>query len=186
MSREQLNQEAGAKMDRAIQSFRAEMAKMRTGRASLSVLDDVRVEYYGQPTSLNAVATLGVPEPRLITITPWETKLIPEIERAIIKANLGLSPVNDGKMIRLPVPSLTEERRRELVKLLKKSAEDARVSIRHARREFIDGLKSLEKSGQLTEDELKKDQQTAQQMTDKAIEEVDQALGKKEAELMQV
>jgi len=142
---EPLFQKSKAGMEKALEAFQKELSKMRTGRASLAVLDHVRVSYYGQMAPLNQVATLGVPEPRLITIVPWEPKMVAEIEKAIVKANLGFSPINDGKMVRLPIPPLTEERRKDLVKSMKHHGEEGRVSIRHARREAMDELKKLEK-----------------------------------------
>lgn len=186
MSVDQIISDAKQKMQNTVESFRAEIARLRTGRASLNVLDNVRVDYYGQKVPLNQVATLGVPEPRLITISPWDAKQIPEIERAIVGANLGLSPVTDGRVVRLPIPPLTEERRKELIKSLKKHAEDARISARHTRRELIDSLKALEKSGKITEDELEKQEATAQKLTDSCIETIESGLAKKEAEMLQV
>lgn len=179
-------QQADANMKKALEALQKEISKLRTGRASISVLDDVRVEYYGQQVPLNQVATLGVPEPRMITVSPWEQNLIPEIERAIIKANIGLSPVNDGKLLRLPIPALTEDRRKDIVKVLKKHAEEARVSIRHARRDMIDGFKSLEKAKEMTEDEVKKATQDAQKLTDDFTAKVDSIVEKKEQEIMTV
>lgn len=174
------------KMEKALQAFHHELSTLRTGRASLAVLDMVRVDYYGQPTPLSQVATLGVPESRLITVTPWEKNLIPEIERAIQKANLGLSPVNDGKLIRIPIPALDEERRRDLVKVIHKHAEESRVAVRHVRREIMDELKKREKAGVITEDESKKGANEVQKFTDEYIKKVDASAVKKEAEIMEV
>lgn len=183
---EPLFQKTKAGMEKALEAFQKELSKMRTGRASISVLDHVRVSYYGQMAPLNQVATLGVPEPRLITIVPWEQKMVAEIEKAIIKANLGFSPVNDGKMVRLPIPPLTEERRRDLVKSMKHHAEEGRVSIRHARREAMDELKKLEKDHKITEDDSKKESVRIQKVTDEYIAKLDAALAKKEEEILTV
>lgn len=174
------------KMEKSLEAFQQELSRLRTGRASLAILDDVRVESYGQLMPLNQVATLGVPEPRLITITPWDASLIPSIEKAIEKAQIGVSPVNDGKMIRLPIPSLTEERRKELVKKIKQYAEESRVAVRHGRREALESAKKSEKEGGLTEDESKKLSHQIQSLTDDVIKRIDQAVSKKEAEIMQV
>ncbi len=173
-------------MEKSLEAFQQELSRLRTGRASLAILDDVRVESYGQLMPLNQVATLGVPEPRLITITPWDASLIPSIEKAIEKAQIGVSPVNDGKMIRLPIPSLTEERRKELVKKIKQYAEESRVAVRHGRREALESAKKSEKEGGLTEDESKKLSHQIQSLTDDVIKRIDQAVSKKEAEIMQV
>lgn len=174
------------KMEKSLEAFQQELSRLRTGRASLAILDDVRVESYGQLMPLNQVATLGVPEPRLITITPWDTSLIPSIEKAIEKAQIGVSPVTDGKMVRLPIPPLTEERRRELVKKIKQYAEESRVAVRHVRREALEGIKKSEKERGLTEDESKKLSHQIQTLTDDVVKRVDQAVSKKEAEIMHV
>ena len=173
-------------MEKALEAFQRELSRLRTGRASLSILDEIRVDYYGQMTPLSQVATLGVPEPRMITISPWESRLIPEIEKAVEKANIGLTPINDGKMVRLPIPQPNEERRRELVKNIKNHAEECRVAIRHARRESIDKLKKLEKEGKIAEDDSKKGSHDVQKLTDDFTAKVDQMAAKKEQEIMQV
>lgn len=185
MSQEVINQ-AKTKMENALDAFHREMSKMRTGRASLSILDEIRVDYYGQMTPLNQVATMGVPEPQLITVTPWEQQMLGPIEKAIEKANLGLSPMNDGKMVRLPIPPLTEERRREIVKLIKGHTEESRVAIRHARRDAIDEFKQLEKDGEITEDDSKKLAEQTQKLTDDYIKKIEEAFQNKEQEVMQV
>lgn len=174
------------KMEKAIGALQVNLGKLRTGRASLAMLDSVRVDYYGTLSPLNQVATLAVPEPRLITIQPWETNLIPAIEKAIDKANLGLNATNDGKIVRLPIPQLTEERRREIVKNLKAMAEETRVSIRHVRKEANDLLKKLQKDSQITEDDLKRATDTVQKTTDDCIAKVDQTVEKKEKDIMTV
>lgn len=178
--------EAKAAMDKAVKALKKEMTKVRTGRASTSLLDDVRVDYYGVPTPLSQVATLSAPEPRLITVQPWEKNLIPEIERAIFKADLGLTPSSDGQLIRLPVPALTEERRREMVKIIKRMGEDAKVSVRNARRDANDTLKLLEKEKEITEDDLKRSEKDVQQLTDEFVGTIDSVVQNKEREVMEV
>lgn len=182
---DQILSEPRKKMEKALESFQNELGRLRTGRASLSLIDHVRVDYYGQMVPLNQVATLGIPEPRLITIAPWESPMIAAIEKAIEKANLGLNPVNDGKLVRLPIPPLTEERRKDLVKMIKNSAEESRVAIRHSRRDAMDLAKKLEKEGKISEDDSKKASVQIQKLTDDFIAKIDEASGKKEKELMQ-
>jgi ribosome recycling factor len=177
---------AKEKMEKSLQMLRSELAKVRTGRASTSMLDDIRVEYYGNPSPLNQVATLGVPEPRTLTISPWDASLIPVIEKAIRTSNLGLTPANDGKLIRLPIPPLTEERRRDLVKGVKKQGEESKVAIRHVRREAMDELKDLEKEKKITEDEHKHLGSEVQKLTDQFVAKVDETLVHKEKEVMEV
>ena len=181
-----VQREASANMDKAIKALRRDMSRVRTGRASVSLLDDVRVDYYGTPTPLNQVATLAVPEPRLITVQPWEKNLIPEIERAIFKADLGLNPSSDGQLIRLPIPALTEERRKEMVKLVRRMGEDAKVSIRSARRDANDTLKMLEKEKEITTDEQKAGEKDIQKLTDDFVTNVDEVIKTKEQELMEL
>ena len=178
--------EARAAMDKAVKALRKEMTKVRTGRASTSLLDDVRVDYYGVPTPLSQVATLSAPEPRLITVQPWEKNLIPDIEKALFKADLGLTPSSDGQLIRLPVPALTEDRRREMVKIIKRMAEDAKISVRNARRDANETLKMLEKEKEITEDEQKRSEKEVQQVTDEFVTTIDTVVQNKEAEVMEV
>lgn len=178
--------EAKQKMDKSLEALAHELGKLRSGRATTALLDDIKVDYYGTPTPLNQVGTLGVPEPRLLTVTPWEANLISAIEKAISTADLGLTPSNDGKMIRIPIPPLNEERRRDLVKMIKKYGEECRVSIRHHRREAMDQLKALEKAKEITEDEQKQLGAEVQKLTDQHIEKVDESLEHKEKELMEV
>ena len=173
-------------MEKAIESYRYDLSKIRTGRASLVLLDGVKVDYYGAPTPLNQVATLSVPEAKMIVIQPWEAKLIPEIEKAIQKSDLGLNPSSDGKVVRLTIPPLTEDRRRDLVKMVKKMAEDVRISIRNARREALELLKELEKEHEISEDDMHKHQKNIQTVTDEYIEKVDQIAAKKDKEVMEV
>jgi ribosome recycling factor len=174
------------KMEATIEVFKKEIASIRTGRASLALLDGITVDYYGNQMPLNQVATLSVPEPRLITIQPWEQKIIPEIEKAIMKSDLGLTPTNDGKTIRLAIPPLTEERRKELVKVVKKRAEESRVALRNIRRDVLDEIKKLQKEKNLSEDEVKRWNEEVQKITDTYIKKVDELLSHKEKEIMEV
>lgn len=173
-------------MDKSVDALRREYQKVRTGRASTGLLDDVRVDYYGTPSPLSQVATLAVPEPRTITLQPWEAKMIPVIEKAIMNANLGLTPANDGKVIRLNLPPLTEERRKEIVKQLKKMAEDAKVAVRNIRRDAIDDLKKLEKEKKISEDDLKRAEKEVQDATNVYVVKIDEVLAHKEKEVMEV
>ena len=174
------------RMVKTIDTLRREYSKIRTGRASTSLLEDIKVDYYGNSSPISAVATLAVPEARTITISPWEPKLIPVIEKAILNANIGLTPSNDGRLIRLILPALTEERRKDIVKDLKKKAEEDRIALRNIRREAIDKLKKLEKDKKITEDELKKSEKDVQDATDKHVAKVDEVLAHKEKEVMEV
>jgi len=174
------------KMEKAVLALRGELTKIRTGRASTSLLDEVRVDYYGTPTPLNQVATLSAPESRLITVAPWDASIIPAIEKSIIAANLGLTPSNDGKIVRLPIPALTEERRKEMVKLVKKDGEDSKIAIRHIRREALDEIKALEKGKKITEDDEEHLEKEIQKLTDDYVQKVDQTLSSKEKEVMEV
>ncbi len=182
----QLKKRLAEKMDATIEVFRKELASVRTGRASIALLDGITVDYYGNQTPLNQVATLTVPEPRLITIQPWEQRLIPEIEKAILKSDLGLNPTNDGKLIRLAIPPLTEERRKELVKVVKKRAEEARVALRNIRRDVLEEIKKLQKEKNLSEDEVKRWNEEVQKITDSYIKKIDEMLNHKEKEIMEV
>lgn len=175
-----------AAMVKALESFRRDLSKVRTGRASLALLDDLRVDYYGTPTPLNQVAALAVPEPRLITIQPWEKSLAGEIEKAILKSDLGLNPSSDGQLIRLAFPPLTEERRKEMVKQVKRLGEDAKVVVRNARRDANDALKKLEKDKDISEDELKRGEKEIQDLTDDYVARVDKVIADKEKDLMEI
>jgi ribosome recycling factor len=177
---------ASAGMTKALESFKRDLSKVRTGRASLSLLDDIKVDYYGTPTPLNQVGSMAVPEPRLITIQPWEKNLIGEIEKAILKADLGLNPNSDGQIIRLVFPPLTEERRKEMVKQVKRMGEDAKVGIRNARREANDTLKRLEKDKAISEDDLKRGEKEIQDVTDEFVSRVDSVIEEKEKDLMEL
>ncbi|MBU6161913.1 MAG: ribosome recycling factor [Myxococcales bacterium] len=172
--------------DKAYTKLTRELGRIRTGRASANMLDEIRVDYYGSPTPLSQVATIKVPEPRMITISPWDRSVMKDIEKAILASDLGLNPNNDGTLIRLVVPPLTGERRTELVKTAKKVAEDARVAVRGARRDANEMLKSLEKDGDISEDDLHRSLTRVQELTDKAIEHVDGLVARKEAEILEV
>jgi ribosome recycling factor len=174
------------KMTASIEAYRRELTRVRTGRTSLSLLDGIKVESYGAQMPLNQVATLTIPENRLIAVQPWDPQVIGAIEKAIQKANIGLNPVNDGKVIRISIPQLTEDRRKELVKQVKKISEDYRVTVRNHRREAIDILKAQKKDKEISEDDLFNLQDKAQQETDKFVKEIDQIMAEKEKEVMEV
>ena len=178
--------DAKQRMHASVETVLRELATMRTGRASLSMLDGIRVEYYGNPTPLNQLGNLGTPDPTLITVQPWDPTLLPAIEKAIRTSDLDLNPQNDGKIIRIPIPSLTEERRKTLVKHAHKHAEEGRVAIRNVRRDVNDHLKKLLKDHQVSEDDEKHAVAEVQKLTDQHIEEINTALKKKEAEIMEV
>lgn len=173
-------------MEKTINNLHQELGSLRTGRASITILDKVKVDYYGTSTPVNQMATLSVPDSRLIIIQPWDVNHLPSIEKAIIASELGLTPTNDGKVIRINIPPLTEERRKELVKTAKKMAEDARVAIRNARRDANDELKRLEKEKTLSQDELKKAQTQVQEITNKYIKNVEEILSHKEKDITEV
>ncbi len=174
------------RMDKTLEVLRKDLAGMRTGRASLSILDGIMVDYFGTPTPINHLATLSVPESRLITIQPWDPKAISEIEKAIQKSDLGLNPSNDGKIIRLAIPQLTEERRKEIVKLVHKRGEEAKISLRNIRRDGNDEIRRLEKEKHLSEDDTKRSLDEIQKITDSYIKKVDEIVSRKEAEVLEV
>jgi ribosome recycling factor len=174
------------KMEKSIQGLIGELKKVRTGRAQVSMLDGIKVNYYGTPTPLNQVSALSTPDARSFLISPWETSILKEIEQAIVKSDLGMSPMNDGKVIRLKVPELTEERRKDLVKNIKKICEDSRVAVRHVRREANDQLKALLKDKAISEDDNKRQQDEVQKLTDDYIKKIDTLAADKEKELMTV
>lgn len=171
---------------KAIEAFRRELGRVRTGRANLAVLEPVRVDYYGTKSPLNQVASLSIPDARLIVIKPWDKSTLPDIEKAINLAEIGLTPQSDGEVIRLPIPTLTEERRKDLVKQTKRMAESAKVSIRNHRRDSNDFIKELEKSSEISEDEKKKGLDRTQKETDAAVVKIDEILSEKEKEIMEV
>ncbi len=178
--------EMAEKMEKSVDSFKKELSKVRTGRASISLLDGISVDAYGSPMPMNQVATMTIPESRMIAIQPWDPQMVPAIEKAIMASNLGLAPANDGKVIRLTIPQLTEERRKELVKQVRKVAEEFRVSIRSIRREAIDILKQQKKDKEISEDDLFKLQDDAQKETDTYVKEIDAVTEHKEIEMMEV
>jgi ribosome recycling factor len=173
-------------LEKAVVAFRKELAKVRTGRASTALLEGILVDYYGTPTPLTQLAGLSAPEPRLLVIQPYDRSAITNIEKAVLKADLGLNPANDGKIIRLPIPELTEERRKELVKHVKKIAEEFRVSVRNHRRLAVEKTKEMSKKKEITEDDLKQSQDRIQKMTDEFVSRVDKVLKAKEDEIMEV
>lgn len=173
-------------MKKQIQALEKSFSKVRTGRASISLVDGIRADYYGTPTPLNQVASLSVPESQLIVIAPWDVSAIGAIEKAIQRSELGLMPSNDGKVIRITIPPLTGERRKELVKVVKKMAEECKVKIRNSRRDVNNDLKELKKEGDLSEDELFRAQEEVQKITDDYIKKADQVLAAKEAEIMEI
>ena len=175
-----------ARMEKALSDLQHEMASIRTGRASVSILDQIRVDYYGTPTPLNQLANLHVPEPSLITIQPWDVSQIGPIEKSIRVSDLGLNPANDGKVIRLPIPPLTEERRKELVKKLHAAAEHHRVSVRNIRRDGNEAVKKLLKDKKITEDEDKRAHDEIQKLTDGYMGKIDQAAKTKEKEILEI
>jgi ribosome recycling factor len=182
---EKVYQETRDKMEKALEALKKDFSRVRTGRATPTILDGIRVVYYGSPVPLNQVASVAVPDSRQITIQPWDLKAIGDIEKAILKSELGLNPINDGKIIRINIPSLTEERRRDLVKVTKKMAEEARVVSRNIRREANEALKSLKKDKAISEDDLFKAQDEVQKITKETIERVDKIGEEKEKEIMQ-
>lgn len=186
MSVKTLIADAKQRMNASIETIRRELASMRTGRASLSMLDGVRVDYYGTPTPLNQVGNLSTPDPTLIQVQPWDVKLLGVIEKAIRSSDLDLNPQNDGKVIRIPIPPLTEERRKGLVKNAHKHAEEGRVAIRNVRRDVNDHLKKMLKSHEVSEDDEKQAMAEVQKMTDQHIEQINEILKKKESEIMAV
>ena len=178
--------DAKTRMNASVETVRRELAAMRTGRASLSMLDNVRVDYYGTPTPLNQVGNLSTPDPTLIQVQPWDAKLLGAIEKAIRQSDLDLNPQNDGKIIRIPIPQLNEERRKLLVKNAHKHAEEGRVAIRNVRRDVNDHLKKLLKSHEVSEDDEKLAMAEVQKMTDQHIEQINETVKKKETEIMAV
>jgi ribosome recycling factor len=183
---QELKRKTDDRMHRAVEALKKEFSSIRTGRASLALLDGIMANYYGTPTPLQQLASLSIPESRQIVIQPWEQKIIPDIEKAIMKSELGLTPANDGKLIRLSIPPLTEERRKQLIKIVRKKAEEAKVVIRNIRRESNEEIKKLEKEKHLSEDDVKKSQDEIQKMTDAIILKVDEVLQHKEKEIMEV
>ncbi len=171
---------------KAQEALGRQLGKLRTGRASLALLDGIKVDYYGQPTPLNQMASLSVPEPRLIVIRPWDRNGVHAVERALLTSDLGLTPTTDGEFIRIPIPTLTEERRRDLVKLARTYAEDCKVAIRHARRDANDMLDAFRDDGEVPEDDAVRGKKRVQELTDEGIKKVDEILARKEKDIMEV
>ncbi len=177
--------ETDRKMDKAVQAFERDLAHVRTGRASAALLEGITVDYYGTQMPINQVASISVPESRLLTVQPWDANVLPDIEKAILSSDLGLTPSNDGKIIRVNIPPLTEERRKDLVKIVKKMAEESRVAVRNCRRDAIDKLKGQKKNKEISEDEMYKLQDEIQKLTDDHVKTIDQILQEKEKEIME-
>lgn len=173
-------------MEKAVAALKKDLATLRAGRAHASLLDRVTVEYYGTPTPINQLGSINTPDPRTLVIQPWDKSVLGDIEKAILKSDLGLTPANDGSVIRISLPPLTEQRRLELVKMTKKFGEDARVAVRNVRRDANDEIKKMEKSGEISEDEARRHQEDIQKTTDRFIAEIDKVLAAKEAEIMEV
>jgi ribosome recycling factor len=178
--------DAKRRMEGAVSALAAEFSSVRTGRASTGLLDRVTVDAYGTRTPLNQLATIHAPEPRLLTVQPYDRTIISQIEKAIMESDLGLTPSNDGQLIRLPVPQLTEERRKEMVRLVHKMAEEGRIAVRNVRRDVLNDLKRSEKDGDLSRDELKGAQDEVQKLTDAEVKAIDELMGRKEAEILEV
>lgn len=182
---ESIYAETRESMEKSVTALQRDLKRLRTGRASLSILDGIKVDYYGTMTPLNQMATLAVPESRLITIQPWDMSMIKEIEKALLKSDLGLTPSNDGKIIRIAIPPLTEERRKELVKVVHKMCEDYKISLRNIRRDSNDLLKIMKKDGEISEDDLYKAQDQVQKITDEQIKLIDACFKDKEKEILE-
>ncbi|MDO9464567.1 MAG: ribosome recycling factor [bacterium] len=182
----QIISQAEDKMKKSIEAVKVELATIRTGRASASLVEHIMVDCYGSPAPLNQVAGISVPETQLIIVQPWDKNIISDVEKAIIKANIGLTPINDGKVLRIPVPSPTEERRKELIKIVKKIGEEGKISIRGIRRDTIAEIKNLQKNGQVPEDDAFRDEEHIQKITDQHIGQIDEVVGNKEKALMAI
>ncbi len=183
---DKLLKEMNMRMDKTGHVFRDELAAIRTGKASPALVENIMVDYYGTATRLREMAKIAIPEPRLIVIQPWDPSVVPSIVKAINQSALGITPVNDGKLVRLPIPELDEERRQELVKTVRKMAEDARVAVRNIRREQNEELKKLQKDGTITEDDLHREEKSVQDATNGHIRKIDELLAHKEKEIMEV
>jgi ribosome recycling factor len=186
LKRETFLNDLRTKMEKSLEALKKEISRVRTGRASLAILDGIRVNYYGVPTPLSQVASLSIPESRTITIQPWDSKIVGEIEKAIQKSDLGLTPLSDGKIVRIQIPPLTEERRRELVKVIRRMEEDCKVALRNIRRDGNEILKKAKKEKEISEDEQFKLQEEVQKMMDKSIEKVTEIVEAKSKEIMEV
>jgi len=182
---EDVKQEAKDLMDKAIESLKRDFNRVRTGRASITLLDGIRADYYGQPTPLAQMASLSAPEPRLLVIQPWDSKSLEAIEKAILKSDLGLTPQNDGRVVRLSIPALTQERRKDLAKTVRKMGEETKVAVRNARREANEMLKEYKTEGEISEDDSRRGQAEVQKLTDDFIAKVDGLLNEKEKEILE-
>ena len=185
MSSEEVFGSADAKMRKAVEVLKHELATIRTGRAHPGLVEHIMVDYHGTPVPLNQIAGIGIPEARLLVIQPWDKQVLPNVEKAILKSDLGLTPNNDGNIIRLAIPQLTEEMRSQLVKVVRKRVEDGRVAVRNVRRDAVEGLRKLKENKEMSEDEQKRAMIRLQQLTDKFIEEIDRIAKSKEAELLE-
>ena len=174
------------KMSKTVESLNTRLSEVRAGRANPAILNKVKINYYGTPTPINQVAGISVPEARMIVIQPWDASVLKDIEKAILASEIGINPNNDGKVIRLAFPELTEERRKELVKEIRKYAEESKVAVRNSRRDAIDKFKAMQKDGDITEDELKQAEDEVQKITDKNVEEIDKMIENKEKEIMSI
>ncbi len=183
---DELHEEMKASMEKSVEALQKDLKRIRTGRASLALLDGIMVDYYGSPTPINQLATLSIPEPRQIVIQPWDTQAVPDIEKALLKSELGLTPMNDGKIVRIVLPPLTAERRKELVKVVKKMGEEFKVQVRNHRRDANDMLKEMKKDKEISEDEQRKGQELVQKTTDGFVAKIDSVVAEKEAEIMEI
>ncbi len=183
---EDLKKDAATRMKKSVESLRSELTRLRTGRAHTSLLDHITVEYYGSQVPLNQVANVNVADPRTLSVTPWEKQMVPVVEKAIANSDLGLNPVTAGNVIRVPLPPLTEERRKDMIRIVRQEGEGARVAIRNIRRDVISDLKALLKEKEITEDEERRAEEEIQKITDKYIAEVDELLKAKEKDLMEI
>ncbi|OQX56391.1 MAG: ribosome recycling factor [Candidatus Cloacimonas sp. 4484_209] len=186
MNVEEIKKMGREKMQKSVDAVRNEIIRIRTGKATTALLEGIKVEAYGSKVPLKQIANIGVPEPRLLLIQPWDKNILPNIEKAIFQSELGLTPNNDGRVIRLPIPPLTEERRKELVKLVKKLGEEGKIAIRNIRRECNDDLKKAEKSGGISEDESKRVMKEIQDITDEFISKIDEIIESKEKEILEI
>lgn len=186
MDKESVLLDSEDRMDKALGALDRDFSRLRTGRASTGLVDNIKVDYYGTPTPISQLASVAIPDSRTITIQPWDRGAFASVEKAILKSDLGLTPVNDGKIIRISIPPLTEDRRKELGKLARKSGEEAKVAVRNVRRDAVDFVKKTQKKGEMTEDDQKKAEKDIQELTDKYIKKIDEMCAKKDKELMEI
>ena len=186
MTEKEILQRAGKRMEVTVEDARAKLGTIRTGRASLAILDGVRIDYYGTPTPLNQVAKLSIPEPSLIVVQPFDPSTLPLIEKAVLSSDLGLNPANDGKLVRVPIPALTEERRKQMVKKVRAMGEESKTAVRQIRRDANEEVKGLEKEGEISEDDARRDLDEIQKLTDSHVGSIDELTKAKEKELMEI